>query len=632
MLISIESGTFLIEDENRRLEAHQRNQLDFWQFHPSGDATKLIGPRVTSLGKLVKVLDYFNNEGVKYVVSSELQQLLQEYEDAKGELTKAKLAGDEFKQNKFSVSQHREFIEYVKSNLKRKLKSHQLKSASHLLHVRNGANFSVPGSGKTTVILAVYAYLKAMNTIDTLFVIGPPSCFGPWMEEYTEVIGCVPNVALLSGGNVSDRYSVYLDDHITARDLYLTSFQTFRNDLDKVSKLLSNSGLRFFVVVDEAHYIKQLGGTWAKAVLSVSEYASRRSILTGTPLPNSLEDAYNLFEFLWPNTSIISQESKLQIRHSLANNDIENGINRLDSEIGPFFYRVRKAELKLARQVHHEPTIIEMNLNERTVYDALFKRMKFDSLAQYHRDAQVLDRLRKGRIMRLRQCVSYTGLLSKALGDYDLELLEDKLGIANTIHNYDNREHPAKLEALTERVSLIKEEGNRVIIWSNFIGTLDLIVRTLVNEGLSVLLVMGATPTFKRNYDDDEQTRREIFAEFNDPLSEVDALVANPAVCSESVSLHTSCFNAIYYDLSYNCAQYLQSLDRIHRVGASETRESNYYYLLYNDTIEFDIFSRIHQKAETMSAIVDKDYAIYDGLDLDSNEELLAYERLFHDN
>ena len=44
-------------------------------------------------------------------------------------------------------------------------------------------------------------------------------------------------------------------------------------------------------------------------------------------------------------------------------------------------------------------------------------------------------------------------------------------------------------------------------------------------------------------------------------------LVANPAACSESISLHTVCHHAIYLDRNYNAGQYLQSEDRVHRLG-----------------------------------------------------------------
>ena len=45
--------------------------------------------------------------------------------------------------------------------------------------------------------------------------------------------------------------------------------------------------------------------------------------------------------------------------------------------------------------------------------------------------------------------------------------------------------------------------------------------------------------------------------------------------------IREACAHAVYCDLSYNCAQYFQSLDRIHRVGGSEDKTAHYYFLQY---------------------------------------------------
>jgi len=125
-------------------------------------------------------------------------------------------------------------------------------------------------------------------------------------------------------------------------------------------------------------------------------------------------------------------------------------------------------------------------------------------------------------------------------------------------------------------------------------------------------------------------TREEIIQQFLRPDSGVDVLVANPAACAESISLHKSCSYAIYYDLSYNSAQYLQSLDRIHRVGGSENKTANYIFLHYENSIDTDILSNVRTKAENMSQVIDLDYAIY-SLDMfDEDEEQGAYARIFN--
>lgn len=51
------------------------------------------------------------------------------------------------------------------------------------------ANFSVPGSGKTSSALAVYCFLKANDLVDRIVMIGPKNSFGSWIDEFYACFG-----------------------------------------------------------------------------------------------------------------------------------------------------------------------------------------------------------------------------------------------------------------------------------------------------------------------------------------------------------------------------------------------------------------------------------------------------------
>ena len=138
-------------------------------------------------------------------------------------------------------------------------------------------------------------------------------------------------------------------------------------------------------------------------------------------------------------------------------------------------------------------------------------------------------------------------------------------------------------------------------------GTLARIQDECSRQGIHGKTIWGGTPT---GDDAGDTGRAAIIQEFTDPKSGLDVLIANPAACAESISLHKTCGHAIYYDLSYNCAQYLQSLDRIHRVGGSETRTAHYSFLMYEDTFEGEILSNLIGKATRMADIVDADFPL----------------------
>src|SRR5262249_9192876 len=77
---------------------------------------------------------------------------------------------------------------------------------------------------------------------------------------------------------------------------------------------------------------------------------------------------------------------------------------------------------------------------------------------------------------------------------------------------------------------------------------------------------------------DDDESREAVIARFLAHQGKA-LLVTNPASCSESISLHRSCQNAIYLDRTYDCAQWLQSIDRIHRLGLPPDAEVRVHVL-----------------------------------------------------
>lgn len=626
--ISSSNGQLVVSDPLEVLRAGHYSQLCYWGFHFNTEMKAYIAHPLDFHNALDKLLAYLSRHKIPFTVSQEVSAALEETERTKTEMSQAIQAGTRLKEGDTDAVQVSDFIKFLGSQISRQLKDHQVKAALHLIAVRNGANFSVPGSGKTTVVLSVFHWLRNRGDVDALFVVGPPSCFAPWQTEYKLVIGKDPACELLAGGNVEDRWGKYYVGKDDLCDLYLTTFQTLQRDWERAKLLLNQRGVRFMFVVDEAHYIKQIDGAWANAVLNVARYAKIRCILTGTPFPQSYADAFNCFEILWPGSSPLTQDDKIRIEHYIQKKKEVEAAQVLDTKIGPLFYRVRKKDLGLAQQDFCPPVMIQMNKNERYVYDAILDRIRDLSKEDYFRDIDLLLRLRRGRMMRLRQCLSYARLLGTCVSEYNEDLLNGKLSIADSIKHYDELESPAKIEKLLDIVAQLRKQGERAVIWSNFVETLKLIRQKLRDAGHGVELIYGETPTENTNVSD-EMTREKIIARFVEPDTDLDLLVANPAACAESISLHKTCSHAIYYDLSYNCAQYLQSLDRIHRVGGSEHKIAHYHFLQYADTMDADILSTVQRKSQNMSAVIDQDYPIY-SLDMFTpDEELEAYDRLF---
>ncbi|PCJ56416.1 MAG: hypothetical protein COA73_12245 [Candidatus Hydrogenedentota bacterium] len=624
----IEKDRLVLKASEGDLAPRHESQLALWKFYFDPVSDNFLSPIGVTAELTIKVIKYLTRCERQYELSPSIKELVVQRAHADEELIESKAKGREFKEGSIDRAHVKSFSSFLDTHVSRKLKEHQYKAALHLLAVRNGANFSVPGSGKTTVVLSAFHYLRKTNEVDALFVVGPPACFGPWRMEYEAVLGKHPSYQILAGGDIEERRCKYLVNKETVSDLYLTTFQTLQRDCEHVRILFQHQGIRFFFVIDEAHYIKQVEGAWATAAITVAHHATRRCILSGTPFPRSYVDAFSLFDALWPDSPPISEQQKQKIAYLTQQKNHAEAREVLDEVIAPLFYRVRKEDLNLAAQQFHSPMQIPMHKHEKLVYDAIVNKIVEVSQSDYSRDVDLVVRLRRGRIMRLRQCLSYTALLGTAIEEYDEDLLEGDLSLADVIRRYDEIETPAKLEVLLELVQGLCNKGEKVVVWSNFVCTLELIQESIHQLGIGVRLIYGKTPVEDANLSD-EITREGIIRDFVRTDSGVDVLVANPAACAESISLHKACSNAIYYDLSYNGAQYLQSLDRIHRVGGSEEKEAHYHFLQYANTLDQDILENLREKAERMSQIIDQDYPIYTADMFAVGEEVEAYERLF---
>ena len=631
MIIDIKDGRLRITEIDDNFSPIHTSQLRYFGFMKISPSEYLA---ITESSDQIirKVLDYFSEAQVFFELSDECLKKTDLFISRKERFNKKIAKAQNFKNGIFDKEDFRLFNIFLDKHIKRKLLDHQRKAAYHLLLIQNGANFSVPGSGKTSVVLAVYEKLRLDGLVNTIFVVGPTACFGPWKNEFIETLGRIPNYRILAGGDSFARKLEYYNWGDNKGELYLTSFQTLLNDYKDAQKFLSNTNIKAFIIVDEAHYIKQIGGEWAKAVLSLASHGVFRCVLTGTPLPKAFSDAFNLFDFLYPETPPLDELTKSRIelleKHK---NDIK--IKPIyEEKIDPLIYRVRKNDLGLIPAIFHPAVLIEMNTHEKILYHAILRKIRDFSIDDYLHNIDLIQRLMRGRIIRLRQCVSYAKLLMTALDSYEEDLLADDKYLASTIINYDHLEKPGKLIELSKMVESFQERKLKVVIWSNFIETIKLIKKELNSFGYKSEIIFGATPT-ETTLLSEEKTREQIRDEFVDKNSGLDILIANPAACAESISLHKTCFNAIYYDLSYNCAQYLQSLDRIHRVGGSELNQANYFFLRYQNSIDQDIMENLNNKAQRMYGLIDKDFNIY-SLDMFSDiydDDVDAYKRLIRD-
>jgi SNF2 family DNA or RNA helicase len=504
----------------------------------------------------------------------------------------------------------------------------QLLSAFHLAFAQNACNFSVPGSGKTSVVYAAYAFLNSLpfdhpKYVNKLLIIGPLSSFGPWEDEYFECFNENPDIKRLSAGVPKDERVRHLLSPNSA-EITIITYQGIRNNLSDLVAYLRRHENKVMVVLDEAHRIKNTeGGIWAQSVLALAKYCKSRVILTGTPAPNGYEDIYNLYNFIWPDKNIIGFH--LYHLKEMSNNPNDSRINTLIDNVHPFFIRITKMDLikhmDLPKASEHPPIAVEMGPVQRQIYD-LIELSYVDYFQKAGRSNSFLNALVKARLIRLQQCVTNPALLRRPLeefyGNEDEErisneeedsipndLFIDDSDLIDIISQYKELESPSKFTVVKEMVEKLIEEGKKVVIWGIFIQTIKSLQEYLAMAGIASKLLIGEIPTGSNMENASIETREMIIREFNSENSSFMVLIANPASVAESISLHKACHNAIYLERNFNAANYIQSKDRIHRVGGDRKDNVNYYFLVSKNSIDETIHERLKEKESNMLRIIE---------------------------
>jgi SNF2 family DNA or RNA helicase len=470
---------------------------------------------------------------------------------------------------------------------KRDLRDFQARDLGHLLALSHGANFSVPGAGKTAVAYAAYEAERLAGRIERMLVIGPLSAFPAWFEEADESFNDPPSIHRFEGGSIP-----------RDAEIVLTNYHRLTNNYDTLAAWVTEEPT--MVILDEAHRMKRgWGGQWGSACLNLAYLAYRRDILTGTPAPQSPKDFVALLDFLWP-----TEATRILPPDTLVMQPPPDAGERVARAIGPLFVRTTKDELGLPAVSHH-PVVVPLEGLHRSIYLALRDQYagQFAPAGPRRRDFLAMGRI----VMYLLEAATNPKLLTAgSLEGSDPDVfrhppLEIPAGsdLAELLAKYNEYEMPTKFRELGRLIRENAEQGRKTLVWSNFVRNLKLLERMLA--AYQPALIHGAVPAYS---EDEGPTREtEVLRFRHDPECRV--LLANPAAISEGISLHRECHDAIYLERTFNAGQYLQSVDRIHRLGLPAGIETRITFLMTDETIDMTVDSRVRDKAERLGEMLE---------------------------
>ena len=467
----------------------------------------------------------------------------------------------------------------------RSLTIQQLRNVTKLCSLPAGATFSVPGAGKTTEALCYFFYRR--NEGERLLVIAPKNAFGSWEEQFAM---CFPKrfekFVRLRGGEEKIKFLLHQNP-----PLMLITYQ----QLPRVRDLIASNVTRIktFVFLDESHRIKAgKQKQTPEAVLSMSHLPVGKLIMSGTPMPQDISDLIPQFSFLYPEIAV-SRDSVIE-------------------KIKPVYVRTNKKELGLP-EVNRR--LIELNMTPVQSQLYLLMRSEVARLADEALSLHSIQAFRNlGRsVLRLLKLVSNPALLVAEIGFAHQDFVGELLAEGDS----------PKLKYVCNRARELAKQGHKVLIWSSFVANVELISERL--SDLGAVYIHGGVDA---GDEDEGETREGKIKRFHDDPT-VWVLVANPAAASEGISLHTVCHNAIYMDRTFNAAHYLQSEDRIHRLGLRQEDKTIIEIVECSDTIDEAVRTRLNAKVARMAEALEDDSLRvdpipYDPLDGEDEDEYTA--------
>lgn len=479
----------------------------------------------------------------------------------------------------------------------------QRRDIARILSLRHGANFSVPGAGKTRVGLAVFSAMRASGDADRLLIVGPKSSYDAWQTENVECFS--PPLAMqVFNGAIPPRV-----------DAVILNYERLQNALPEIISWLRQ--YRTLVILDEAHRMKRgADGVYGSACLMLAPFARRRLILTGTPAPNGARDLESLFAFVWPG------HGRQAVTRAVAGGDL-SAASRI---LKPLFTRTTKRELAIPDPITTQRVVILPPVH-REIYDALVGQYSARA-ATASTDFQQLGRI----IVYLLMAATTPALLAVGTTRYDplayqVPPLVPRPGsdLDSLMRDLPSYEMSPKYREAIAIVARNAEQGRKTLVWSTFIRSLNTLAELL--REYSPAVVHGGT-----------LNRESEIARFRRPDSGCFVLLSNPATLGEGISLHHECHDAVYVDRDFAAGKYLQSLDRIHRLGLPPDVETRITVLVSEHTIDEVVSQRLQVKLDFMGRILDDpavqrladlddEPAIGGGIDNDDLQAILGYLR-----
>ena len=418
------------------------------------------------------------------------------------------------------------------------------------------------GLGKTHQAIALMLSLREHEKVTEPFlVVCPTTVLSHWISKIRDH---APGLkAVVFHGGQRD-----LDEALKDHNVLLTSYGILRNDIEELK------GVPFHLVVfDEIQHLKNPQTLAYQAAGNLK--AKMRLGLTGTPIENTIGELQALFDLTVPG--YLGSNEAFNSRYVKPIEGDTDTIRRkeLSRLVSPFtLRRLKKTVLKELPEKIEDIRTCSLSDDQIKLYrDAISSRGK-----------GLLEALGKGE-----EPVPYIHIF--ALLNLLKQICNHPALIEGKVDDYDQYES-GKWELFKELISESLDSGQKVVIYSQYLGMIKIIGKFLNALDVGFVTLTGAS-----------RKRGEIIARFNNDL-DCRLYVGSLRAGGQGIDLVAASV-VIHYDRWWNAAKEDQATDRVHRIG--QKRGVHVFKMVTEGTLEEKISAIIEKKRNLMESVVRED-------------------------
>jgi superfamily II DNA or RNA helicase len=444
----------------------------------------------------------------------------------------------------------------------------------HLTQIKLGGILADDmGLGKTLQALGWLGWLKErhLKNPKPSLVICPASVLHNWRREANRFM---PNLKVLVLESGAARHN--LRKQIPQHDLIVTNYALLRRDLEELQKFAFRA-----VILDEAQFIKNPGAQVTQSVKQLK--CEHKLALTGTPLENRLLDLWSIVDFIQPSY-LGNQEQFLETYEPRA---------QVADETAPV------APPERGEKTESVQRIARKRLSAR-LRPLMLRRLKkhvakdLPDRIEQRRDCPLGDEQRKLYLAELRrsrdqimQAVAEQGINKSKM--HVLAALTRLRQVCCHPRLVGSDTASGKTETLFELLDPLLAEGQKVLIFSQFVQMLQLLDKECHERQIHTHMLTGQT-----------KDRQQVVSAFQ---SDTQPCVFLLSLRAAGTGLNlTNASYVVLYDPWWNPAVEAQAIDRSHRIGQTQT--VNAYRLIAPGTVEEKIWELQQSKAQTIADVL----------------------------